>query len=130
MIWSQPVLCLVWQSPTVASSCTGLRIPSTMLLQPTTFNARLHLATCALSSHLDLGILKCGKAPVFWLPGMSVCFPCHPECLGLLGDTRRFPWLLPGCAGTSSLQPLWSILEYIFDSSCSWGCHGYLTALA
>ena len=65
-----------------------LRILETRLSNQKPLEPRLHLATCALSNHLESGILKHGKAPILWLLGMSVCFLClHAAGLKIGGRT-------------------------------------------
>ena len=66
-----------------------LRILETLLSNQKPLKPRLHLATCALSNHLESGILKHGKAAILWLLGMSVCFLCLHAVLGFVGDIWR-----------------------------------------
>ena len=85
-----------------------LRILETLLSNKKPLKPRLHLATCALSNHLESGILKRGKAPILWLLGMSVCFLCLHVVLGFVWGYSELlmapPWVCRYLLHPSTLE--------------------------
>ena len=90
-IRSQLLFALARQSTSSVSRILSLRILETLLVNQKPLKPRLHLATCALSNHLESGILKRGKAPILWLLGMSVCFLCLHAVLGFVWGYLEAP---------------------------------------